>query len=516
MAVILTNKWMKNGLWVLMSFIMPASSFSLNSYLSQQITANTHTDTLLNYAIAEGNTEALFYAWHHSEKYSDTWRELGVRLAKTEGNVAYQLAGFYRVNNLDTQAVNWYQRSMRLSYPFAYIALAQYYVDKKQWRKAARVLEQQPDPTDIAIKTQSNILTIKVAISLGKSPLIEHEISQVQQLLQTTLEGRSLLNNIAKYQVDFSSNDLKGLSPSCANSIQFFATNLPDLLRVESLIKRFESQTLNQYVCFAPVRYIAIDSLDCNDNSEQAIQCNEQGWQHLADKINTRFVGVMLPQGGANVHYGAIYIDAKDNLDVLVHEISHLLGFVDEYPLTPQHQSCQKPQQQAFSENIAILANTQQGTRREVRARVLKQLSWRDDVKDSTPILQAKGKAKILARQQWQLGTPNEYASEVGIFIAKTCLNSLTKLTVTGESFNAFKPLSQITKMQYFTLTLPDEYLSTVAKQTFRYLMPSFHYNIAYAHFQQDNLAQAKYWLKRAADWEVNDERRKRILQGDY
>jgi len=516
MAVVLTNKWMKNGLWVLMLLIVPASSFSLNSYLSQQITANTHTDALLDYALAQENTAALFYAWHHSEKYSDTWRELGIKLAKNEGNVAYQLAGFYRANNLDTQAVNWYQRSMRLSYPSAYIALAQYYVDKKQWRKAAHVLEQLPDPTNISIKTQSKILTIKVAISLGKSSFIENEIQQVQHLLQTTLEGRSLLNDITKYQVAILSNEHKGVSPSCANSIQFFATNLPDLHRLESLIKRFATQSLQQYVCFSLPRYISIDLLNCLDEPNQAIQCNEQRWQLLADNINTRFVGVMLPNGGANVHYGAIYIDAKDNLDVLVHEISHLLGFVDEYPLTSQHQSCQQPQQQAFSENIAILANTQQGTRREVRARVLQQLSWRGEIKDSTPILQAKGKERILARQQWKLGTPNEYASEVGIFIAQTCLNSSTKLTVTGEGFNAFKPLSQITKMQYSTLTFPEKYLSTVATQTFRYLMPSFHYNIAYAHFQQNNLAQAKYWLERAADWEVDNERRDKILQGDY
>jgi hypothetical protein len=46
--------------------------------------------------------------------------------------------------------------------------------------------------------------------------------------------------------------------------------------------------------------------------------------------------------------------------------------------------------------------------------------------------------------------------------------------------------------------------------------MPSFHYNIALAYYQQNNIEQAKYWLGKAVSWESDDSREKKIRQGDF
>jgi len=56
--------------------------------------------------------------------------------------------------------------------------------------------------------------------------------------------------------------------------------------------------------------------------------------------------------------------------------------------------------------------------------------------------------------------------------------------------------------------------------------MPSFHYNIALAYFQQSsfqqsnsqqgNIEQANYWLEQAAKWEQDDNRRKKVRQGKF
>ena len=124
------------------------------------------------------------------------------------------------------------------------------------------------------------------------------------------------------------------------------------------------------------VRYIPINELDCNNDPQKAITCNEVQWELRAKTINTRYVGLMLPEGGANVHLGMLYFDAQDSVDVFAHEISHLLGFVDEYALTPEHSICQQPQKEIFSQNISVLKNRYQGNRKEVRVKVLKQLAW--------------------------------------------------------------------------------------------------------------------------------------------
>jgi hypothetical protein len=46
--------------------------------------------------------------------------------------------------------------------------------------------------------------------------------------------------------------------------------------------------------------------------------------------------------------------------------------------------------------------------------------------------------------------------------------------------------------------------------------MPSFHYNIALAYYQQNNIKQAEYWLKKAASWENDVGRRNKVQQGGF
>jgi hypothetical protein len=83
--------------------------------------------------------------------------------------------------------------------------------------------------------------------------------------------------------------------------------------------------------------------------------------------VTTRYIAIMLPKGGANVHFGMLYFDAKDSIDVIEHEISHLLGFVDEYPLGKGHSKCRTSQQQISAQNIAVLQNGYQGERSAIR-----------------------------------------------------------------------------------------------------------------------------------------------------
>ena len=102
---------------------------------------------------------------------------------------------------------------------------------------------------------------------------------------------------------------------------------------------------------------------------------------------------------------------------------------------------------------------------------------------------------------------------EVGLFRAEICDNNSAKKQ---RDFNAFKPLSGRTKLQYDELNFPTQYLELLHKNSQQFLMPSFHYNIALAYYRQHNIKQANYWLEKSASWESDVSRRKKVRQGDF
>lgn len=491
---------------------LSTSSFLLGEYLTKIINNKQHSVAQLNFALAQENIAALSFAWKNSIVHSEQWLILAKQLAKTQGEAAYQLANYYQ--NHPTQAVFWYKSAIRLSYFDASISLAQHYFQQEKLDKAIEILAALPMSLSQKLASEVIILKTNIAINQGKLTEIKKIIDNSGEELQKSLSGRLLLTDIEKYQLlpsQEQSTALSSSSLSCDNSIQLFATNLKHLKHLEGLIEKFHMQALNGAVCFSSVRYMPISALDCSNETDQAIYCNELNWQPWANTISTRYVGLMLPQGGANVHLGILYFDAQDSVDVVAHEISHLLGFIDEYPLIAGHVKCHASQNEPFAQNISVLKKRYQGEQTIVRNKVLKQLAWAKHIKKSTPILQAITSAP--GKHHWQLGTPTEFKDEVGIFYAQTCENSVNQ---TIDSFRAFKPLSNRTKLQYFALDFPPLYSVLSQENARQYLMPSFHYNIALAYFKEDKLEQAHYWLEQAANWEIDLERHNKARQGRF
>jgi hypothetical protein len=491
---------------------LSTSSFFLNKYLTESINKNTHSTEQLNFALEQENLAALRLAWQQAQFHSEQWLVLAKKLAKTQGEVAYQLAVYYQKNPI--KSIFWYKRAIRLDYLEASIALAKLYFQQENLGKATKVLSAMPRKLSQTLDVKANLLKVNIAIHQGRVNDVKKLVDKYYQRLQKTAAGRLLLNDIKKYQLltnEKQNSVLHSTMMNCDNSIQLFATNLKHLKYLETLISNFKSQALNHAVCFSTVRYIPINALDCNGEQNIAIRCNELSWQPWASSINSRYVGFMLPKGGANVHLGVLYFDTQDSVDVVAHEISHLLGFIDEYPLIPEHVKCQASQFEPFSQNISILKKRYQGERNAVRNRVLKQLAWAKQIKQSTPILQPV--LSLNDMTYWQLGTPEEFKDQVGLFNAKTCDNSASQ---DKNSFAAFKPVFHRTKLQYFALNFPQLYSVLLQVNPKQYLMPSFHYNFALAYFQQDNIEQANYWLEQAANWESDLKRRKKIRQGGF
>jgi len=505
---------------------LSTSSFFLNDYLTKTINKNKHNLAQLNFALEHNNLAALRFAWENSQFHSKQWLNLAKKLAKTQGKVAYQLANYYqdKLEPEPEQVIFWYKSAIRLKYFPASITLAQHYFEQEQLDKAAKILAALPAELSEKLSIEANILKVNIAINQGKLAEVKQVIGHYASQLKTTPTGRLLLTDIKKYQLLSNTirvNASEWVIEHCDNSIQFFATNLNHLKHLESLIKEVKGQALGQFVCFLPVLYLPINALDCIMEQEQAIRCDERNWQQWLNKINTRYIGLMLPKGGANVHLGILYFDAQDNADVITHEISHLLGFIDEYPLVTGHVKCRSSQSELFSHNISVLQRHYQGEQTAVRSLVMKQIAWAKQIKTTTPILQPVSNLKD--KQYWQLGTPEAYQDEVGLFKAQTCQQSVKP---EKNSFGAYKAVSQRTKLQYFALDFPSLYAKLLQENPKQYLMPSFHYNIALAYFQQSsfqqsnsqqgNIEQANYWLEQAAKWEQDDNRRKKVRQGKF
>jgi len=506
------NKLIVMSLSIILLTGLSTSSFFLSDYLTKRIIKNKHNTAQLSFAIEQENIVALRFAWEKTLKHSEQWLKLAKALAKTQGDAAYQLAVHYK--NKPKQAIFWFKSAIRLNSQNASIALSQLYFHQGDLAEASKVLAALPTDIVEALHMKSLVLKVRIATAQGNVADVEKIVNKYAQQFQKTEEGRLLLEDIQKYQVQLSDNQNtkpNKLILNCDNSIQLFATNLNHLKRLESVISDFTEQALNNYVCFSPVRYMPINSLDCSYEQEQAIRCDELSWQSWASSINTRYVGIMLPKGGANVHLGVLYFDAQDNVNVVAHEISHLLGFIDEYPLVADHVTCRDSQQKPFSQNISVLKKYYQGEQKNIRTQVLKQIAWAKHIKINTPILQPV--TRLGGEKNWQLGTPEKYKDEIGLFHAQTCDNSLAQL---NGDFSAFKPVSQRTKLQYFALDFPELYLKMLQENSRQYSMPSFHYNIALSYFQQRNIEQANYWLKQAENWESDIIRRQKARLGSF
>jgi len=505
---------------IIMSLVLllASSSFFLSPYLTTKISSNDFNTQQLEFAIQQENLIALSLALKGSLLHSERWLYLARKLAKSQGKVAFQLAKYNESKNEFKQSVIWYQQAIRLEYLASYISLAQLYVHQNELSKAQNTLDLlfqvRPYNSNELIDLQAMILKIKITIDQGKREELERYVSNAQPLLRKHTQGQLLLDDIKVFEVlgmvNPKESESFSIKNNCSASLQLFATNLHHLKQLQILIENFKKQPLANFVCFSTPKYIPLPALSCSDNKKSAIQCDESQWALLADKIDSRYIGIMLPQGGANVHLGILYFDAKDNVDVFSHEVSHLLGFIDEYPLPENHSKCDDSQSTVFSHNIAVLNKLYKGTRAAIRAKVLAQVSWAKTIKETTPILQKRINKN---GDNWLLGTPQKYKNEVGIFPAKTCEKNPELKEIAAM---AYQPLSISTQLLHFEEKFPVEYIALLQSNNSQFLMPSFHYNVALAFFKKGDVAKAKYWLKQAAEKEVDLKKKSRILLGDY
>jgi len=534
------NRYIRRYLLLGLLILLSSSSFYIRDYLTQQLKQQEVTAQQLNYATTLSIPLALQLKRQQYQQGSASWLQYSIKLAKYRATVALELANFYlkkhslasSSNNSNTKkALFWYQHAISLGNESAKVKLARYYYDLDDFLKATEIIN------SISVQNkESSLLSAKVAIATGDI----NKVVALLPLLAKSPQGKKLVKLISHFSVinDVSKTVKESILPNglllnannndtvlptspirCENSIQLFATTVENLLYGEKLINQFEQQpkeqSLKQTVCFTPVRYRSIKKLQCKNSLDKRISCDESQWLDSAVQIETKYLAVLLPKGGANVHLGILYIDKYDTVAVFAHEISHLLGFVDEYPLPVNHQNCQQSQPQIFANNIAVLPKAYKGNRRAIRKKILSQLAWSKFIKDSTPILHLKSSANNLLinsqplanTAQWQLGTPINYDQEIGLFFSESCDKT---------PLQAFKPLKRQTQLRYFEKPLPRLYPKILALQGNKYNMPSFHYNIAMALLAKNQNKKVQSLLRQAASFEKITHKKEQILTANF
>ncbi|WP_143314030.1 hypothetical protein [Colwellia sp. UCD-KL20] len=454
-------------------------------YITSRIALNDISEAEVSYGIKKRIRKAVQYRFLMVEEQSNEWFYLAKILAQEDKNIAFDLAIIYHLENDVTQAIYWYEQAVFLKHEKALVELIDLYIDEGDLLKAKALLLTQKN-SDALDKL------IDVTITLGDLQLLDELLPLIESPQQNTL-----INDIQQYQIskndDIDLINQQANNPNkCRNSIQLFATNLANLHKLDALITSVQQHPISRYFCFNRPRYISIEQLNCSYDTEKAIQCRETVWSQLHPEVNTRYLGLMLTKGGANVNNGILYLDELDDKKVFIHELSHLLGFVDEYPLPSHHKICQKPQTSIFSHNISILKPYYEGSKEEVLTLLAKQIPWFDLIDKTTPLMQQ-------VDNKWKIGTPKSYlfnhSQEIGLFTAETCQNNSTQ---------AFKPTRIKNSLRYYEEPFIELYLHLLNKNPDKYSMPSYHYNVAKSLFKMNKEALGLEWLNKALKREIS------------
>jgi hypothetical protein len=227
---------------------------------------------------------------------------------------------------------------------------------------------------------------------------------------------------------------------SCALYLQPVLSTKQSAIQWQQLQQQWrqDAQLSSLPLCFRAPVFIDSQLLACSEHSSKRIACNADALTTVVSQGQATQILVLAGQGGASYNNGWLQLPETANLPLLRHEISHLFGFIDEYPLSPVI---------ASSECIA--------------GRMTPNLLFS---KDDLPAYLAK----------WQLN-----ANEVQLTPVDACQHT---------SAQAYRVVEPDSHLQHYELAMPDLYLRLIRKQLAQpeQLMPVAYYFAYLARQQQD------------------------------
>ncbi|WP_371378621.1 hypothetical protein [Thalassotalea aquiviva] len=501
----------KSSIIFLLCVLLSHSSFSVSQYLKELLATHGQTPAQLDYGLGLKLTSAYKVAYTQSRQGSAPWLRYGQILGRSDPNYAWAMAQHF-FSQQDAQFSHyWYQKALELGSQQAIINLGQSFLSQQRFNeqqlqnlkvKISRFIDSSEEAQKIAIE-----LAIWADDRTWLNSILPHlsqpkQLKLKQWLLDIRFDDQVGLG-VGKRQKDQANVLFTNIEQQdrCANSIQFFATNKANINKINGYLSTLKQHKFfGQQFCFLPVRYINEQALGCTNNASAPIQCREDIYANLDLAEHVRYIATVVPFGGANVNHGILYMDSRDDIKVLEHELLHLLGFIDEYPLPEGHRDCEPDNAPLVRQNVYITHPLTFLTEQEARAKLKHVLPWFDFIKASTPITHKTD-------QGYQLGTPMGFANEVGVFATDSCDLS---------SSQAFKAVASTTQMQHFELALEPIYQEMINRGEHNLKMPAYYYNLGLYARQQGHLERANHWFKKAGAVEKIIERQRLISQGEY
>ncbi|WP_185962555.1 hypothetical protein [Thalassomonas sp. M1454] len=504
---------------ILLSLLLSTSSFSLlkslDSFLSsaEYKLAPEHYTSQYLLGLSLGLDVAQYQHIREVEHGSKKWQKLATNLARNDADIAWQLSQYYKLKQQQRNYQYWFDKAAELGSVDALITNIENKLaaqpQQKQYLEAKRALSELLDSNDDAL-----ILSTHLAIEFNDLEQLSHNI----RLLKSD-RGKHLRQLINRYRVLPSqyhleqpansllskANSSSSKALSCDNKIQFFATSIPALSKLEQQIALLSvTPFYSQKFCFSTPRFISKAELKCSHSDEQRIQCDESIWQDKALEPDIKYLGVLVEKGGANVNHGILYIDEQDSQQVVEHELMHLIGYVDEYPLHASHNVCLASNDEAIANNVIKVDKRYYNNETQARAILLAKLPWRNLIASDTPLTTP---VTMNNTTKYKVGTPMSHKQKVGLFPTNTC-NNHEALT--------FKPVSIATKLEYFEQSLPDTYQQLSFNAADKFNMPSYQYNIGLSLLRQEQGELAQQWFVESAKLETDQRRQKVISQGGF
>lgn len=445
---------------------------NLPTFVSNLLNQNIHNTWLQDYGRSQQLSAYYLYQRRHNSVGSTDWLLATQQLAKTSSTNAIELADWYRQNNDNVQQQFWLQQAINLDSKKASLLLAKLLLTMTKYNeahKALHALDSRVDKkrltTEQLTDKQINTLLfdIKLSVRLGDVEHVKELAAQLSNITIRTIAVDKTKEILNRYKI-VNQQVMVSNAFTCKLSILPIATNIEDLEILDQLLYEVGTQSLGKSFCFATPIYQPLNTLGCLAKEGKRIECQRQTFQRLAKQTKAKYIMAMMPRGGANVNNGILYIDSADTVDVVNHELSHLLGFVDEYPLPINHAKCMAEQSQSFAHNIMVVKNNYDVSGEGWRENILARIPWAEQIKADTPL-------RFLNKEKWQLGTPKSHIDEIGLFKTNTCQGK--RYDENGEliELQVFKPVSVNTQLEYFELAFPKQYIDIFLQAPQRFIM---------------------------------------------
>ena len=438
---------------------------------------------MVDFALTFDHLSAHQINYQQSEKGSTSWLKSAQKLAVTKPDIAAALGIFYWQQGNNKFAKPYLEKAVSEANTTGLIALTELLLAEQKYQRilnlvTTAVIETSLQPLALAELKLEALLALGDFTRLQEFSVELALLSHIQSLTELHKELKSyhvfsLNQQVAVSKRPISTND------ECPLSITLLASNLTDLRRWQMLASEYDNDPLSGFICVQQIRYLPPIDEHCQLLANEAIHCDETQLARYTQHISSNYLALMLPRGGANVHLGLLYMDRVDDINVFRHELTHLLGFADEYTIEQPHHLCQEAVSDA-SWNIATI---------EKHALI--------DGKVSYQALTALPWFSLLANEfthqqtSYAINQPLTKAG-IGVFLADTC--------PANSSIVAVKPLKQRTLLRNHDTQMPQQYFELLSQDIYRYNMPSFHYNIGVALYRQAKGKEALHWLNQVID----------------